>query len=105
MVLVKVLGIILGLALVSSLVLYGMMVHFEADINGVGQKTRVLNEENKELQVNLNRIQSFKNVEKAAEKVPNLHLSEETIEVMAPGHQKFPAQPKRQGDWPRVQGY
>lgn len=101
----KLLGVFLGITVVASLVIYGINVSYESDINEVGQKTRQLNEMNKELLVKLNHIQSYKNVETAAEKVPQLHLSDEVVEVMHSNEMHFPTPPEREGAFPRVTGY
>ncbi|MBY0402841.1 MAG: hypothetical protein K2X66_03015 [Cyanobacteria bacterium] len=102
---IKVLSIVLCIGVVSSLAIYGMTVHYANAINTTGQKTRQLNEMNKELTVKLNHIQSYKNIEVAAESVPQLHLSEEILEVMKDQSQHLPSLPPREKEFPRVSGY
>lgn len=101
----RLLKVLLGLSAVATLVVYALNVHYEMTINDVGLKTRQMNEANKELLVKLNQIQSFQNVERAAEQVPQLQLPNEVIEVLAKPGQGLPEPPKRQGVLPRASGY
>lgn len=96
---------VLVLCAVGAMVVYSINIHYEKNINEIGHKTRSLTEMNKELQVQLNKLQSYKNVEVAAEKLPQLHLSEEVIEVVGVQPVRLPDMPKRQGVFRRVEGY
>jgi hypothetical protein len=102
----RVLGLLFGVFVFGALVVYGVKVHYEDDINQTSKTTRELNEKNKELQVKLNHIRSYKNVEAAAGHVPHLHLAETIIDIPAPSQQfKFSPMPKRHQEFPRVYGY
>jgi hypothetical protein len=101
----RILQILLGISAIATLVVYALNVHYEMHINEVGLKTRQLNEANKELLVKLNQIQSFQNVEHAAEQVPQLQLPNEVIEVMAKPEHTLSEMPQRQGVLPRATGY
>lgn len=99
-------GVILGTGVVTASLLYGFVVHTESGMNEVGRQTRLLHEENKTLQVSLQRLQSYQNVEIAAEKVPRLKNAEEIIEVDVRYNLKpLPGPPERQTRLPRVYGY
>ncbi len=99
-------GAILGTGFVTALLLYGFVVHTESEMNAVGRQTRQLHEENKTLQVSLQRLQSYQNVEAAAEKVPQLKSAEEIIEVDVRYNLKpLPLPPERHVRLPRVYGY
>ncbi len=101
----RVLSILLSVLILGALVTYGIRVHYEAKINKIARSTRELNEENKALLVQLNRIRSFKNVEQAATQVPHLHLAEAMIEVPSAQVKPLPLPPKAQREFPRVYGY
>jgi hypothetical protein len=104
-VLTRVLSLLLLVSLVGALVVYGVKVHYVDDINRVARDTREMNEQNKELQVRLNHIRSFKNVEAAATKVPHLHLAETIIDVPASANYRLPAKPPTRQEFPRIYGY
>lgn len=99
----------LGVLLVSSLVLYGVNVHFSSQINDLGHQTREMNETNKELQVELNRTRAFQNVEASAAKLSHLHPPDEMIEVVSTGkalNTDAPeSAPVNQQELPPVYGY
>ena len=101
----RVFSLLFGLFIVGALVIYGVKVHFEDSINHVARDARDLNERNKELQVKLNHIRSYKNVEAAATKVPHLHMAETVIEVPASPQVQLPPMPKPRQEFPRVYGY
>jgi outer membrane murein-binding lipoprotein Lpp len=101
----RVFSLMFGLFVVGALVIYGVNVHYEDSINQVARDTRDLNEQNKELQVKLNHIRSFKNVEAAATKVPHLHMAETIIDVPASPKVQLPSRPKDKQEFPRVYGY
>lgn len=101
----RILSLLVGVFILGALIMYGIKVHYEASINEVAKSTRELNEQNKELQVRLNHIRSFKNVEAAAKKVPHLHLAETIIDVPAPRKVVLPDMPKSKQEFPRVYGY
>ena len=100
-----ILGASLVLALVVSLGIYGVTVHLESGINDVVRRARSVKEVNKELSVQLNRIQAYKNVEAAAVRLPQLHLSEEVIEVSSQPTGQKGATPQRSPVLPAVYGY
>jgi hypothetical protein len=100
----RVFSLLLGVFIVEALIIYGMKVHFEDSINKVARDTRDLNEQNKELQVKLNHIRSYKNVETAAGTVPNLRLPATVIEVPSTETQ-LPSMPKPKQEFPNVYGY
>ena len=91
--------------IVAALCFYGFKVHFEDSINQTARNARDLNEHNKELQVKLNHIRSFKNVEAAAAKVPNLRMPETIIDVPASPKVQLPHMPKSSQEFPHVYGY
>lgn len=101
----RVFSLMLGIFIVAALVFYGVKVHFEDSINQVARNARDLNEHNKELQVKLNHIRSFKNVEAAASRVPNLRMPETIIDVPATPQAKLPPMPKQRQEFPHVYGY
>ncbi|MBK8189994.1 MAG: hypothetical protein IPK79_06035 [Vampirovibrionales bacterium] len=67
-----------------AIALYGTVVHYETGINRTMKRARQMNEDNRNLQARLNRLQSFQNIQSAAAQAPTLHLPEEVIEVAAP---------------------
>src|SRR4051812_7803244 len=77
-------AILLAVTIVASLLVYGFRVHYVSDINRLPRDTRELNEQNKELQVKLNQLRSFKNVESAATHVPHLRMPNIVLTVRAP---------------------
>jgi hypothetical protein len=97
--------ILLGLCIVASMVIYGVKVHYEDAINRLARDTRDLNEQNKELQVKLNHIRSFKNVEAAAFKVPQLRMPPTVLNIPASGQAKLPDMPHTTREFPHVYGY
>lgn len=101
----RVLSLLFAVLVVAALVEYGLKVHYEDDINRLAKTTREMNEHNKELQVKLNHIRSFKNVEAAAAKVPHLHLAETIIDVPTPRHVTLPPIPQSKREFPAVYGY
>ena len=101
----RLLSILLGVLIFGALIIYGVRVHYEADINKTARQTRELNDDNKELLVHLNRIRSYKNVENAATQVPHLHLAEAMIEVPSTAAKPLPQPPPKHREAPRVYGY
>lgn len=101
----RVLSLLLGFLVLGALVTYGAKVHFEDSINKLARHTRDMNEQNKELQVKLNHIRSYKNVEAAAAKVPHLHAPETVIEIPPSPPVKLPEMPRPKQEFPRVYGY
>ncbi len=102
----RVLSIVFVVFGVGVLVAYGIKVQYEGSINKLARNTRDMNEQNKELQVKLNHIRSYKNVEAAAAKVPHLRMPETVIEIApsaAPA--KLPPMPRPKQEIPRVYGY
>lgn len=100
----RVFSLLFGLFVVGALVAYGIKVHFEDSINKVARDTRELNEKNKELQVKLNHIRSYKNVEAAAGYVPHLRLPPTVIDVPA-SETHLPPMPEVKQEFPHVYGY
>ena len=101
----RILGVLLVAFILGALLVYGIKVHFEDNINTVAKATREINEKNKELQVKLNHIRSFKNVEAAAAQVPHLHIAETIIDVPAPKETTLPEMPRKKQEFPRTYGY
>lgn len=101
----RVFALMFGIFILAALCFYGFKVHFEDSINQVARNARDLNEHNKELQVKLNHIRSFKNVEAAAAKVPNLRMPETIIDVPAAPKAELPYMPKTSQEFPHVYGY
>ena len=102
----RVLSLFLALLGVGALVAYGVKVQFEDSINKLAKNTRDMNEQNKELQVQLNHIRSYKNVEAAATKVPHLHMPETVIDIPPSATTvKLPPMPQPKQEFPRVYGY
>lgn len=104
-VLTRIFSLLLGVAIIVALGLYGFKVHFEDSINRVARETRELNEQNKELQVKLNHIRSFKNVEAASVKVPHLRMPQTVVAVPVSPQYTLPAMPRATKEFPRVYGY
>jgi hypothetical protein len=91
---------------VVALVAYGIKVQFEDSINKLAKHTRDMNEQNKELQVKLNHIRSYKNVEAAVAQVPHLRMPETVIEIPPSATPaKLPPMPRPKQEIPRVYGY
>lgn len=101
----RILSLLLGFLVLGALITYGVKVHFEDSINKLARHTRDINEQNKELQVKLNHIRSYKNVEAAAARVPHLHTPETVIEIPPSSPVKLPEMPKPKQEFPRVYGY
>ncbi len=105
-VILLVLGGGLSLGVLGILVMYGLIVHYESAINTTGKETRLLNEGNKDLQVKVNRLQSYQSIEAASVHVSFLKKPSEIIEVDARYVEKrLPGLPKREKAWPKVYGY
>jgi hypothetical protein len=104
-ILARSMGLLFGVGMLAALIVYGIKVHYEDDINRISKTTRELSEQNKELQVKLNQIRSFKNVEAAATRAPHLHLPETIIDVPAGGKVSIPPLPKPKQEFPRIYGY
>jgi len=103
-------AMLLVVAITGALIVYGLRVHYETDINRLAHSTRELNEQNKEFQVKLNQLKSFKNVESAAAHAPNLKVPGLVITVHSPKQTTssaslFPPQPQTPQDFPHVYGY
>ncbi len=102
----RVLSLFLGVLVIGALGAYGVKVQFEDSINKLAKHTRDMNEQNKELQVKLNHIRSYKNVEAAAAKVPHLHMPETVIDVPPSATViQLPALPPVKQEFPSVYGY
>ncbi len=100
------LGAVLLLGVLATWLMYGLVVHYESGINTVGEKTRLLNEENKELQVRANRLQSYQNVEAASVHVSFLKKPSDIIEIDARYMEKrLPRLPERKKTRPKIYGY
>ena len=74
-------GLSVGAFLVGSLVLYGVSVYFENQVLVKGRETRILNEENQELRVSLDRIRAYSNVAEVSQKVKKLQDAKNVVEV------------------------
>lgn len=103
--LTRIFGSILVVFIVGALVLYGITVHFDFKINELSKEAIALSEQNKELQVQLNRIKSFKNVEATAARVPHLSIPEQVIDITAIDTDPLPSLPARSKAQPRIYGY
>lgn len=101
----RIFSLLLGIGFLVALFIYGIKVHVEDSINHLARNTRELNEQNKELQVKLNHIRSFKNVEEAAVKVPHLRMPPTIVDVPVSQQAKLPAMPRETKEFPRVYGY
>lgn len=101
----RVLSLFFCVMIAGALVVYGVKVHFEDGINRVARDTREMNEQNKELQVRLNQLRSFKNVEAAATRAPHLHLAETVIDVPARPQTRLPSMPPAKREFPHIYGY
>ena len=97
--------ILLALCIAITMIIYSVKVHFEDSINRLAKDTRDLNEQNKELQVTLNHIRSFKNVETAASKVPQLRMPPTVLNVPISRQAKLPTMPHASREFPHVYGY
>ena len=98
----------LGLTIGLGLALYAGVVYLSSDINRISAETREMNERNKELQVSLNRIRSFKNVEETVRNHPQVsHLQEaaEIIEVPRAALKPLPLPPGHEPRFPNAYGY
>lgn len=98
-------GVLLVVCIVSALVLYGITVHFEFGVNEASRQAMALSEQNKELQVALNRIKSYKNVEATATRVPHLSVPVDVIDITAVETGPLPEPPIRTKAQPRIYGY
>lgn len=97
--------LLLALVVIAALGIYGLTVNYQSRINDISGRTRDMNEENRELEVELSRIRSFKNIEAAAAKTPQLRLPEEVLEIK-PGKQVvLPELPFLKKEVPQVYGY
>ena len=104
-ILTRVLAVLLLVSVVVTLAMYGVKVHYEDGINKLARNARELNEQNKELQVRLNHIRSYKNVEAAAAQVPHLHMPAVILDVPAARRAPLPPMPRETKEFPRVYGY
>jgi len=103
--LTRCLGLLLALFILGALVVYGIKVHYETSINKTARQARELNEENRELQVSLNRILSYKNVEAAALQTPHLQLPSIVVDVKMQGNERFAPLPVSSEALPQKYGY
>ncbi|MBX2861255.1 MAG: hypothetical protein KTR14_08465 [Vampirovibrio sp.] len=99
-------GTLLILTLLGSLVVYGVKVQLESGINRLATETRDQVEENKEMQIRLNRAQSFNKVAEAVEKVPHLGPPMHIIEVRSDTQtSSLPRLPDKKPLLPPLTGY
>ncbi len=98
-------GIALAILVLLAMLAYGVKVHFEGHINRLARDTREMSEENKSLQVQLNRLRSYKNVETAAAQVPHLRLPPIVLNVRMANVPRLPDMPPPHREFPRVYGY
>jgi outer membrane murein-binding lipoprotein Lpp len=102
------LAMLLSLVILLGLTLYGVSVYISSDINRISTETRELNERNKELQVSLNRIRSFRNVEETVRQhahVAHLVEAEEVIEVPHSAIVPLPKPSQPEPRFPNAYGY
>lgn len=107
---VKACCIVCCFAVLSALGIYAINVQLVNHLNNVSKKTRDLNDDNKDLVVQLNRVRAFKNIEASAAKLSHLKPAEEVIEINVPEAQRKALDTihvfnKRPGLAPRVYGY
>jgi hypothetical protein len=88
---VMLLGGLFVLSAVAAGLMYALSVQAEYKVTGLGKKARELNEDNRMLQVELNRVSSFERVAIHAENQLPLGSSDEVLEI-APSA-KTPANP------------
>jgi hypothetical protein len=103
----RLLVVLLGIVLFATLIVYGWSVQVETSVNSLAQETRQLNEENTDLQVQLNRVQSFKNLEDILQNHPYLERPQEIVDVRlsdAPAARWVNPAPESK-ELPRVYGY
>ena len=98
-------GLLLALSILLTMIIYGLKVHLEDSVNRLARNTRELNEQNKELQVKLNHIRSFKNVETAASHMPRLRLPSTVLNISVSNHARLPQLPRDNREFPHVYGY
>ncbi len=78
----RVLVILTALFFITSLVLYGVSIVLESRAIKLGRETRALNEENRDLHIALDRVQSYQKVANASAAVKGLKMAEETVTVI-----------------------
>ncbi len=80
-------AVLLSLLLVGMIgvvaCVYGLNVHYHSAITDVGQQTRRQDEQNKSLQVRLNRLKAYHNVASALHAVPYLNDPEQIVDIGA----------------------
>jgi hypothetical protein len=76
----------LGLLVVGALITYGMAVRLENHVLKVGQNNRNLTEENQDLQLALDRIQSYHNIATVSAHLQGLQSAREMVTIPVSGH-------------------
>lgn len=104
-VIARLMALVLAVLILGGVIVYGLSVNLETSLKRLGQKTTAMSDENKELQVQLNRIQSFQNVANVAKNAPKLHQPEEIIRVNVSHAPHFPEYRPYHGNYVRVYGY
>lgn len=82
---------VLGIAVLMlvSLVIYGVSVYVEDHVLTLGKETRVLQEDNQDLHISLDRLRSYQNVAQASAQIQGLQTATQVIDVAALQHETF----------------
>ncbi|MGE0201051.1 MAG: hypothetical protein AB7P76_08790 [Candidatus Melainabacteria bacterium] len=96
---------IFALLIILSLGVYGFTVHYSSAINTLSRQSRALDEQNQELQVELDRRRSFRNIEDSAIRRLNLHVAQATLDVDSAAAARLPVMPKPRPRFAEAPGY
>ena len=85
----KILGFFTALLIFLSLIIYGMSIYFENRILKTGKDSRDVHEDNQELQITLDRLQSFEKVAEASSNIQGLETASEVIDIASQPKHRF----------------
>ena len=94
-----------GVLLLTTLVLYGVSVQVEDHLRQLSFKTRQLNETNHDLQIKLNRTQSYRNIEEVSANTPQLQPAQETLTIRRQAKKVSIAKEPTSIHYPIISGY
>lgn len=74
-----------------SVIIYGVTVYYENQVVRLGRETRVIQEENLDLEISLDRLQSYQKVGEASSQISGLQVATDVVDVVEEPHQKAQA--------------
>lgn len=93
------LGGFLAVALLATMIIYGVTVHYQNDVLETARKARMLAETNTSLQVEVNRLQSYQAATVRAQQLSYLQPAQEVLHVSPHVMRKTPPTPAPRASW------